>query len=124
MADSESVTLQGPLREGKPQVTNGEFPTVDLSLVLDRLNLAQTAIAAVMIVALLVLLLCIGMTALIRSKPENIPETLHGIAAIFRALRNPWRRETSTPLDKQSPPRRAPVVSALWSERLRRRRPG
>lgn len=85
-----------------------------LSLVLDRLNSVPMAIAAVMIVALLVLL-CIGMTALIRSKPENIPETLHGIAAIFRAIRNPWRRETSTPLDKQPPSRRAPEDRSLPS---------
>lgn len=100
----------GSLR--KSQVTNGEFPVVDLSLVLDRLNSAPMAIAAVMIVALLVLL-CIGMTALFRSKPENIPETLHGIAAIFRAVRNPWRREST--LDKQPPARRAPEDRSLPS---------
>lgn len=66
------------------------FPAVDLSLV-DRLNSAPVAIEAVMIVAFLALL-CIGMTALLRSKPENVPETLHGSAAIFRAIRKPWRR--------------------------------
>lgn len=116
MDESEGGTLQGCLRERKPQVTNGEFPAVDLSIILDRLNSTQAMIAAVMIVALLVfLLLCIGMTALIRSKPENIPETLHGIAAIFRALRKPWRRETSTPLDKQPPSCRAPEDRSLPS---------
>lgn len=87
---------------------------MDLSWVLDHLRSAPMAIAAVMIFALLVLL-CIGMTALIRSEPENIAETLHGIAAIFRALRNPRRRETSTPLDKQPPPRRTPEDRSLPS---------
>lgn len=73
---------------------------------------ASMAIAAVVIVALLVLL-CISMTAILRSQPENIPETLHGIAAIFRAIRNPWRRETSMPLDGQPPSRPAPEDRSL-----------
>lgn len=68
------------MAEGAETPSAGEFPAVDLSLVLDRLNSAPMAIVAVMIVALLVLL-CIGMTALFRSNPENIPETLHGIAS-------------------------------------------
>jgi hypothetical protein len=71
------------------------------------------AIAAVMIVALFVLL-CLGMTAIRGSKPENIPETWYGIAAIFRVMRNPWHRETSTPLDKPSP-RRTPEDRSLPS---------
>lgn len=84
-------------------MTNGWFSAVEFSAILDRLDSAPMAIAAVMIVALLVLL-CIGMTALFRSKPENIPETLHGIAAISRAIRNPWRREPTL----ETRPRRAP----------------
>lgn len=112
MEESEGATLQGYPRERKPQVADGEFPVVDLSLVLDRLNSVPMVIAAAMIVALLVLL-CIGMTALFRSKPESIPETLHGIAAIFRAIRNPWRREPT--LDKRPPPRRTPEDRSLPS---------
>ncbi|MGH3918277.1 MAG: hypothetical protein ACRDSG_04425 [Pseudonocardiaceae bacterium] len=90
----------------------GSFPVVDLSLIIDLLESVPMAIAAVMIVALLVLL-CIGMTALFRSNPERIPETLHGIAAIFRAIRNPWGRAPT--LDKQLLSGRAPEDRSLPS---------
>jgi hypothetical protein len=90
---------------------------VELSPLFHQFYSASVAIAAVLIFALLVIL-CVGMTALLRCKQEDIPNTLLGIAALFRAVCAPWRRETPSALDKPliPPPRMTSAIASPDSE--------
>lgn len=86
---------------------------MDLSPLFHQLHSASAAIAAVIISAFLVIL-CVSMTALLRCKQEDIPDTLLGIAEVFRAVCAPWRRETSSARGKPPipPPRMTSAIAS------------